>query len=754
MPSRVPSPAGRPRDRLHGVTLEAMLTELVAHFGWPGLGERVPINCFNADPSIGSSLKFLRRTPWAREKVESLHAFMRREQVRGVNATADAGSAASAGTVASAEAAPCERRAAPFGSWKSAITADLIVGETIRLGQLAVQDRDIFWTESRPQDQGRTVLVWCETDGQTTDLTPAPLNVRSRVHEYGGGAFTVGRRAGFFTHDADQQIWRIRAGEAPQPLTAEPRKRHADSVIDARHKRLVCVREDHTTGGTEAVNTLVAIKLSNGAAEVLASGHDFFSTPRPSPDGRRLAWLAWDHPNMPWDGTTLWLAEVRADGSLAAPAAVAGGVAESIFQPSWSPGSELHFVSDRSGWWNLYRLREAPGRAPQVEAVHPMAAEFGTPQWVFGMSTYGFDARGRIVCLYGDRGRSSLAVIDPASGTFEPIDTSFCSIRDLQVGSDFAVFVGASETTPEAVVRLDLGTREQRTLRRSSRTAAAAETVSAARAITFPTRGGLPAHAFFYPPLNPAFEGAVGERPPLIVISHGGPTSATDAAFRWTTQYWTSRGFAVVDVNYGGSSGYGRAYRERLDGQWGVVDVDDAVNAAKSLIERGEVDAGRVVIRGASAGGYTTLCALTFRSFFKAGASHYGIGDLEALALDTHKFESRYLDRLIGPYPQAQALYRARSPVHHTERLASPMILLQGTEDKAVPPAQAQAMFDAVNAKGLPVALLMFDGEQHGFRRAETIRRALEAELYFYARVFGFVPADSIEPVDIRNLPA
>ncbi|MEO5696505.1 MAG: prolyl oligopeptidase family serine peptidase, partial [Burkholderiaceae bacterium] len=454
----------------------------------------------------------------------------------------------------------------------------------------------------------------------------------------------------------------------------------------------------------------------------------------------------------PWDGTELWCADVRADGNLGTPLCVAGGADESIFQPSWSPAGVLHFVSDRSGSWNLYRWRDG-----QAVALQPMAAEFGLPQWVFGMSTYGFDARGRIVCTFIERGRSRLAVIDAdadAGTTFEPIDTPFCAIAGLRVGAGFAVFVGASETAPEAVVRLDLGSRELRTLRQSSRTLLAPAQVSIAEPITFSTEDGLQAHAFFYAPTNPGFRGPDGERPPLIVISHGGPTSATDAAFKWGLQYWTSRGFAIVDVNYGGSTGHGRAYRQRLDGQWGVVDVDDSINAARHLIARGDVDPERVLIRGASAGGYTTLCALTFHDFFKAGASHYGIGDLEALVRDTHKFESRYVDRLVGPYPAAQALYRSRSPINFTDRLTCPMILFQGTEDKAVPPAQAQAMFDAVEAKGLPVACLMFEGEQHGFRRAETIRRALEAELYFYAKVFGFTPADTIEPVDIRNLPA
>jgi dipeptidyl aminopeptidase/acylaminoacyl peptidase/uncharacterized protein (DUF2132 family) len=723
--------APQAKNPLHGVTLEAMLNELVAHFGWPGLADRIAINSFKSDPSIASSLKFLRKTPWAREKVEGLYLFMHREQAR--------------------DASRLKREApvaAPFGSWASPVTADLIVGESIRLGQLGVLGSDIFWTEGRPQEQGRNVLVWRGDDGRMNDLTPAPLNVRSRVHEYGGGAFTLGRKAGFFVNDADQQVWRLRNGEAPHALTAAPGMRHADIEIDGHHKRLICVREDHTGGG-EAVTTLVAISLANGSEQVLIEGHDFFSNPRVSPDGRSLAWLSWDHPDMPWDGTTLWLAALAADGTPGPARAVAGGARESIFQPSWSPRGELHFVSDRSGWWNLYRLRAEGG---EIQALHPMEAEFGQPQWAFAMSRYGFDARGRIVCTFTQGGRSTLALLDADAGTFEPCATPFCSIHELQVGDGFAVFLGATETAAEAVIRFDLATGRHEVLRSTTRGTLDAARVSTAEAISFPTEHGLTAHAFFYPPVNPRFHGPAGERPPLIVVGHGGPTGATNPAFKLAYQFWTSRGFAIVDVNYGGSSGYGRAYRERLNGEWGVVDVDDAINAARFLIGRGDVDAQRVVIRGASAGGYTTLSALTFRDFFKAGASHYGIGDLEALVRDTHKFESRYLDALIGPYPSP--LYRERSPIHHTDRLARPMILLQGAEDKAVPPAQAEAMFEAVRAKGLPVAYLLFEGEQHGFRRAATIKRALEAELYFYGRVLGFVPADPIEPVAIENLPA
>ncbi len=643
------------------------------------------------------------------------------------------------------------RTVAPFGSWSSPISAELIAGATLRFGQLQVQGDTICWSEGRPQEQGRNVLVRCGSDGGSTDLTAAPLNVRSRVHEYGGGAFALGAHAGYFTNDADQQIWRLCPNQAPQPLTSEAGTRHADLVIDARRERLVCVREDHREAEGEPRNTIVGIELSSGAASVLVSGHDFYSTPRLSPDGSRLAWLSWDHPNMPWDGCELWLAELAADGSLQTPQRIAGGAAESIFQPSWSPHGELHFVSDRSGWWNLYRWR-----GDKVEPVLPMAAEFGVPQWAFGQSTYGFDARGRIVCTILQDGVSRLAVLDAQatvpSPRLEPFALPCCAISELQVGGDFAVFIGAGATAPEAIVRLDLARGTHRVLRSASPTTPEPAFIASAEAIDFPTTAGLTAHAFYYRPASRDFRGPPDARPPLIVISHGGPTGATNAAFKWPIQYWTSRGFAVVDVNYGGSSGYGRAYRERLNGRWGVVDVDDCVNAARFLIERGDVDPARLAIRGSSAGGYTTLCALTFRQVFGCGASLYGVGDLEALALETHKFESRYLDRLVGPYPAQRALYVERSPVHHTDRLSSAMILLQGAEDRVVPPGQARAMYEAVRAKGLPVALVLFAGEQHGFRRAETIRRAIEAELYFYGRVFGFAPADAIEPVPIENL--
>jgi dipeptidyl aminopeptidase/acylaminoacyl peptidase len=486
-----------------------------------------------------------------------------------------------------------------------------------------------------------------------------------------------------------------------------------------------------------------------GETQVLVSGNDFYSSPRLSPDGKQLAWLTWNHPNMPWDGTELWVAQLRADGSLGQRQQVAGGVDESVFQPQWSPDGVLYFVSDQSGWWNLYRAQAGEWR---VEPLCEMEAEFGVPQWGFDMSTFAFESARRLICTFVQAGNSYLASLDTETLELEPIEVPYSLLAGLRAAPGRAVFVGGSPTKPEELVQLDLNTGQRYVLRRSEELSVDAGYLAVPRAIEFPTENGLTAHAFFYPPKNRDYAAPPDERPPLFVISHGGPTDARSDVLSWRVQYWTSRGFAVLDVNYGGSTGYGRAYRQRLNGQWGVVDVDDCVNGARYLLGLGLVDGQRLVIRGGSAGGYTTLCALTFRDVFKAGASYFGIGDLEALARDTHKFESRYLDRLVGPYPERRDLYRERSPINFTERLACPVIFLQGLDDQVVPPNQAEMMVQALRAKGIPVAYLPFEGEQHGFRRAENIKRALDAELYFYSRVFGFDLAEPIEPITIENL--
>jgi dipeptidyl aminopeptidase/acylaminoacyl peptidase len=640
-------------------------------------------------------------------------------------------------------------KVAPYGSWRSPITADLIVAETIRLGLIGLDGDDIYWSEMRPAEGGRYVVVRRTPDRGTADVTPPPFNARTRVHEYGGGAAVVADGTIYFSNWEDQRLYRQDPGGEPRPITPEAELRYADGVVDRGRGRMVCVREDHTIAGREPVNAIVSLDLDGGEGfRVLASGNDFYAAPRLSPDGARLAWLTWNHPNMPWDGTELWVGELRADGSLGRAKRVAGGLDESIFQPEWSPDGVLHFVSDRTGWWNLYCWRDG-----RVEPLAEMAAEFGLPQWVFGMATYGFASAERIICAYSEGGTWHLAELDTATGQLTPIDTPYAEIDAVRAGPDRAVLLAGSPTEPTSVVQLDLATGQFEVLRRSSGVPVDPGYLSSPQPIEFPTEGGLTAHAFFYPPRNRDYVAPSGERPPLLVVSHGGPTGATSSTLDLGVQYWTSRGIGVLDVNYGGSTGYGRAYRQRLEGRWGIVDVDDCANGARYLAGRGAVDGDRLIIQGGSAGGYTTLCALTFRDVFQAGASYYGVSDLAALAQETHKFESRYLDRLVGPYPERADLYRERSPIHFTDQLSCPVIFFQGLEDPVVPPSQAESMVEALRAKGLPVAYVPFEGEQHGFRRAEHIKRALETELYFYARVFGFELAEPVEPVPIDNLP-
>jgi dipeptidyl aminopeptidase/acylaminoacyl peptidase len=660
----------------------------------------------------------------------------------------------------------------PFGSWESPITAGLIVAGSVSLGGVRCDGDDVYWLEGRPAERGRIVLVRRMPDGRTADVTPPGFNTRTRVHEYGGGAALVADGAVYFASFADQRLYRLdlRPGgaRAPAPLTPDTpggALRYADLILDRQRGRLICVREDHTTNATianggEPANTLVAVgtlgqSLPDGGC-VLVSGDDFYAAPRLSPDGRRLAWLTWNHPNMPWDGCELWLGDLHDDGEVANHRLIAGGPAESIFQPEWSPDGVLHFVSDRTGWWNLYRWHDGSpggrdGRDGQVEALTEQEGELGLPQWQLGMSTYAFVEGGQIVCCYQRAGSARLALLDPATRRLQDLAQPFTTISSVHAAGSHVVFVGASPAESPCVARLDLGTRRVEVLRRSSDVVVDPACISVAQPIEFPTEGGLTAHGFYYPPRNPGYIAPPGERPPLLVKSHGGPTSATSSALSLHTQFWTSRGIAVLDVNYGGSTGYGRAYRERLKGRWGIVDVDDCVNGARFLAAQGLVDGHRLAITGGSAGGYTTLCALTFRDVFCAGASHYGVSDLEALARDTHKFESRYLDGLVGPYPARRDLYAERSPIHHVARLSCPVIFFQGTEDPIVPPNQAERMVAALERKRVPVAYLPFEGEQHGFRRAENIKRALEAELCFYARVFGFDLAGPVDPVPISS---
>ena len=614
----------------------------------------------------------------------------------------------------------------PYGSWPSPLTASRVTAGALRLDHVQLDGEDVYWVEGRASEGGRYVIVRRTADGAIIDVTPTVFNVRTRVHEYGGAAYTVDRGTIYFANFADQRIYRQRPGAVPEPITAEGGF-YADFRVDRTRDRLISVREDHSKAG-EAINTIVAI---GGGETVLVSGADFYSDPIVSPDGASLAWLQWHHPNMPWDGTELCVARFETDGTLGPARTIAGGATESIFQPEWSPDGTLYFVSDRSGWWNLHRLLNG-----EVEVVHAMAVEFGKPQWTFSMVTYAFMSAERIAATYTQGGRWQLALIDTRSRTCTPVPLPVQPLESIHATADAIYFIGGSATEANAITRLALADRSTEVLRSASAERIEPAWISVPEAITF-TAAGRDVHAFYYPPVNPAVTAPAGERPPLLVLTHGGPTGASSDVLDSKVQFWTSRGFAVLDINYSGSTGYGRAYRERLNGQWGIADVTDAVGGAEAMVAAGKADPARLAIRGGSAGGYTTLAALTFHHTFKAGASYYGISDLEVLQQDTHKFESRYNESLIGPYPAAREVYVARSPIHFTDRLSCPIILFQGLDDKVVPPNQSEMMAAAVRKKGLKVKYVTFEGEQHGFRKAENIIRALEEELAFYRDVFG-----------------
>lgn len=624
-----------------------------------------------------------------------------------------------------------------FGGWHSPFSAAWVAMGQQRPSEPVVLGRALFWLESRPGEGGRSALMYQAPGVPATNLLPAGFSARSRVHEYGGGAFATDGRRCWFVNDADQDIYRLDTRrKTPRLYHRCERCRYGDLRWDGHRGRLVGVAECIDRAGREPAAALVA--LDGQDAQTLVSGRDFLAAPRLSPDGRYLAWLAWDHPYMPWDAAELWLAALDGRGRPTEARRLAGGPEESVFQPEFSPDGALFYVSDRSGWWNIYRFADA-----QVRAVCRQQAEFGLPLWQLGLRSYAVVDQNRLLCARNRAGVRDLGVLTVETGRFQPLALPYNDYAGVNADGDRAVFVGASPSRSPTVVSLALTEATTEELRPAIGAQVSEDYFSAARPVRFESAEGE-AHGLFYPPVNPEYAPPAGQRPPLLLKCHGGPTGAASPGLDLRVQYWTSRGFAVFDVDYRGSTGYGRAYRQALYGRWGELDVADCVSGVDMLAARGWIDPRHTAISGNSAGGYTVLAALCFSDRFRAGASYYGIGDLAALARDTHKFESHYVERLIGPWPAAEALYRARSPLCHAQRFSCPVIFFQGLRDRIVPPDQAQAMVRALKAKGLEVGYLGFADEGHGFRRAETIMACLRAELGFYARVFGF-DADGAE---------
>jgi len=639
-------------------------------------------------------------------------------------------------------------RETPYGTWASKLSATEVAGSQLSLDLTAIDGTDGYWLEGRPREKGRQVILKVSAAGEITEILGPPFSARSRVHEYGGGSYGVRNGVVFFSNASDNVVYRIDAGQSPKALTLPGSLRFADFQYDPRHERLYCIAEDHGGERVEPLNKIAVIRAAGSPGEVsdVVVGNDFYQSPRLSPDGKKMAWLTWNHPHMPWESTELWIGDIEADGLIRHSRKVAGERGESIVQPQWSPDGHLYFVSDRSGWANLYRLEEN-GAA----AICPQSAEFGRPLWIFGMSAYGFLSAEEILCGYCTEGFWQLGRLEIKTGKLRRLELPFTDLRMVRADSGFGLFIGGAADRPWALYRYDGKTDTIKQIRDSASSPIDPAEISHPRPLRYPTLQGQTAHGFFYLPQNTNHHGPAEEKPPLLVVAHGGPTSACSSVYNPVIQYWTSRGFAVLDVNYGGSTGYGKAYRERLNGQWGIVDVVDAIQGAQFLVEKGMVDRNRLAIRGGSAGGYTALCAIAFHNVFKAATSYYGVSDLLTLQQESHKFEAFYNFSLIGSYPEHRDRYHERSPVNVADQIRVPLLILQGTADKVVLPNQSEKMYEALRANGVPVAYLPFEGEEHGFRMKETIVRALEAELYFYASVFDFVPHDKLSPILIQN---
>ncbi|HYO43722.1 MAG TPA: prolyl oligopeptidase family serine peptidase [Candidatus Limnocylindrales bacterium] len=651
---------------------------------------------------------------------------------------------------------------APYGSWESPIEVELVAGTAIGLSEPWVDGDDVYWLESRAAQAGRRTLLRHGLDGATVELTPDPFRTGNRVHEYGGGSFAVEGGRVIVSEHAGGRLWRLdREGyAAPEAITPAGPWRFADMAFDPRLPGLYAVRETHDVERPNdpalVANEIVALALdgSDAAGRVLVSGPDFVAAPRPSPDGRALAWLEWDLPDMPWDSVRLRVAEVRDDGSLGESRTILGGPGVSIVQPAWSPVGVLHAVSDATGWWNLYAFDGPDGTAGPARNLAPMDAELGDPAWVFGRSSYVFLADGAILAVARADGRDGLVRIE-ADGRVARLETPYTEFEGLRVAGDEVVVMASGPRSAPVLLRLDPVTGEAAgVLARSLGVPLDPGVLPVVEPITFTTTGGATSRALYFAPSNAAYRGPDRELPPLLVLSHGGPTSAASSALSLDRAFFTSRGIAVVDVDYRGSTGYGRPYRDALQGRWGIADVDDCIAAAQYLVARGSVDPARLAIAGGSAGGYTTLAALTFRpEVFGAGISSYGIADLELIHVDGHKFESRYDEGLVAPWTEeGRKVFHERSPIHFLDRIRAPMLLFQGLDDRVVPPSQLDAMVAAFTARGLPHVAMTFEGEGHGFRKAETKRATYRTELAFLGRVFGFEPADDIEPLEVPGL--
>lgn len=631
---------------------------------------------------------------------------------------------------------------AAFGSWESPITSDVIVQESISFHEMHTDGESIYWTELHPKEKGRLALMQYTPENKAKPLLPE-ISVISRVHEYGGGAFCVHQGNVYFSNDSDKQLYVLKkTGELAQ-ITDTPNCRYADGFVSSDGEKQFWVCEKHTKNEVE--NFLVCI--SKNTVQKIASGHDFYSSPRLSPDGKNFAFITWDFPNMPWDGSTLWLAEIDEKGMLHNKRAVAGGPNESICQIQWSSEGKLFFISDRTGFWNLYCFNHG-----KSETICSKEAEFGIPAWVFGRPTYAFLKNGKIACVYCEKGIDKLVILDPKTKTLEDPHLPYTLVQNLISCRGMLYCFAASALDPLAIVSYHLIDQKTSLVSLSFKNPFDEKWISKPEVLEYPSLNGKVGYGFYYPPKNPEYMGGKTTKPPLIVKVHGGPTSRSAARFDLETQYWTSRGFALVDVNYGGSTGYGREYMKRLEGNWGILDVYDSISAAKALVDRGLVDEKKMFIRGGSAGGYTTLAALAFHNVFAGGTSYYGVSDLILLYQDTHKFEAKYTDLLVGSYPEQEELIRKRSPINYINQIHAPILLLQGDQDKIVPPNQTLVIFEALKEKEIPVGMLIFEGEGHGFRNAPNIKKSLDAELYFYQKILH-LPCKSFEnpPVEILH---